>query len=48
MYDDGRSFNYGIVLCYSLPLSLLLDAVIYKIFGNTPGKALLRVTGESV
>ncbi|MCX2533695.1 RDD family protein [Plesiomonas shigelloides] len=29
------------VLC--LPIALVLDAAIYKIFGNTPGKALLGI-----
>ncbi|NBQ67609.1 MAG: tetratricopeptide repeat protein [Nitrosomonadaceae bacterium] len=54
-FDDwinrpGASLSIGIL---SLPIALVLDALLYRIFGNTPGKALLglkveRLNGKSL
>lgn len=40
MFKPGSGLQWGIIC---LPVALLLDAVIYQVFGNTPGKAMLRV-----
>jgi uncharacterized RDD family membrane protein YckC len=38
LYQPGRGIAFAL-LC--LPLALLLDALIYRLAGNTPGKAML-------
>ncbi|AMP37388.1 RDD family protein [Ralstonia solanacearum] len=44
--QDPVSSQLFTIAC--LPVAMLLDALVYRVFGNTPGKALLKVKVRSV